>query len=145
MKRPAVCFWLKAYCAAMLILLGVVVALAMMMIVTPETLLKDETAFRQNPAAATMMMRTFGVFFAMIFGLPMLPLLAAIVWPRGQWAWYVGIMAIVAGFFTVIGWVATLPLLLFWNRPEVKAYYGFAVSQPSAAKMEKSNQGDGAK
>ncbi len=129
MARPAVCIWLKFYCIFMLMFLGAVVALACVMILSPETLAKNDSVFRQNPEEASALMAFFGVVFALIFGLPMPPMFAALVWPRRPSAWYVGVVAIVAGFFTSIGWLGTVPLLLFWVRPEVKEYYGLKVSR----------------
>lgn len=124
MKRPAVCIWLKVYCLVMLVFLGVAVALALAMILAPEELLKNDSTYRRNPEGATAMLSFFGVVFVLIFGLPIPPLLAALVWPRGPAAWYVGIVAIVAGFFTSIGWLGTVPLAVAWMRPEVKQYFG---------------------
>jgi len=128
MKQPRVCIFLKVYCSLMLVFLGAAVALSVVMIFAPEWLIENETAYRKNPEGASALMAFFGVMFAFIFGLPMLPLFAAVTWPHGRSAWYVGLVAIIAGFFTSIGWIGTAPLLIFWMRPEVKHYYGLSTA-----------------
>ncbi|MEQ8790967.1 MAG: hypothetical protein RIC55_32185 [Pirellulaceae bacterium] len=129
-RRPAICLWLKAYCVIMLLLLGVVVAAALVMIFAPHILMADDPTYRRNPAGAAALSACFGVVFAVIFAAPMPPLLAFLFWPRGPRAWYVGLAAIIAGFFTTVGWIATFPLLLYWVRPPVKAYYGVQTASP---------------
>lgn len=51
--------------------------------------------------------------------------------PRKPWVWGYGLACIVLGLTSFVAIPLALPLLLFWIKPETKAY--FAASPPSEA------------
>lgn len=115
--------WLKAYSLVMLLIQGTVTAFFARVIVDPVAHLKGEIAYQNNPEGAVALLVFFCVLLAVIFGAPIPFLLAALIWPRRPSGWHVGICGIIAGLLTPCGWIATVPLAIYWLKPEVKAYY----------------------
>ena len=122
-KVPAVCWLLKAYCVGMLLLQSSITIFFARVLLDPAAHIKDEVAYQQNPDAAVAMTVFFCVVLSLIFSAPIPFLLATLFWPRRPSAWKVGLIGLVAGFFTSCGWVGAVPLIVFWFKPEVKAFY----------------------
>jgi hypothetical protein len=57
-----------------------------------------------------------GVPLALLFGIA--PLL-----PKRPWSWVYGLVMIIIGLTSCCTWPLTIPLLIRWFRPEIKAYY----------------------
>ena len=123
-SRPAVVIWIKMYAVVMLLVQGAITAFFARVAIDPVPHIKGDIAYQNNPDAAVAMLVFFCSLFSLIFGACIPFLLAVLVWPRRQSAWIVGILGLVAGFLTSCGWVAAIPLFIFWMKPDAKAYYG---------------------
>ena len=111
--KPAVWNWYAAYCVAMALmyLLCVVLGLAF--------ILGDPAELEMDAGGARVMGALFvgmGLVLAALFGAG--PLL-----PRRSWAWVFGLVLIVIGMGSMCCLPATVPLLIWWIKPETKAYY----------------------
>lgn len=70
------------------------------------------------------MPRFMGVMYAVI-GLPFAAAyLAAFFIPRVPWAWIYHLVLICVGLTSVCCMPATIPLLIFWLKPETKVFFG---------------------
>lgn len=110
---PPVYKWFVAYCVLMALLyfslpiLGVV-----FLFMEPD---QDMSATEA---------RVMGVVF-IIFGLLFfLPYAAAPFLPRESWVWVLGLVLICIGLSSACCLPVCIPLLIFWLKPEMKAFYG---------------------
>ena len=77
----------------------------------------------RNPEDAFMMPILGGVYAA--FGLVFAGAFAVgLLMPRKPWAWIYGIVLIALGMTSACCIPATIPLLIFWIKPEAKAFFG---------------------
>ena len=122
-KGPVVWLLARLFCLLMLLTQGLVVALIIMTIIDPVWTDKSLRGHPEQIAAA----RFFCVIFAGIFGLPLLPMIPMLVFPRGQFGWYLGAIALGLGIFTTCGWPLAVLLIVYWFHPDVKRYSGLSV------------------
>jgi hypothetical protein len=111
--RPAVVTWFKVY-AAVLCLLYVAVAAASVIFFTFEPAELD-----MSPAEARIMGVLFLVMGAGLFVVCLIPLLVS---PR-PWVWIYDLVIICLGMTSICFWPACIPLIIFWLKPETKAYF----------------------
>jgi len=65
-----------------------------------------------------------GMVFA-VCGFPlMIPFGMGVLLPARPWAWTMGMVLICLGLTSVCTIPACIPLLIFWLRPETKAFFG---------------------
>jgi hypothetical protein len=112
--RPAVWPWYVAYVASLAILYIVVCAgaVVIMFLVPPS-----DAEF--GPAERTIISLVViapCAFLSIICGIA--PFL-----PRRPWAWYYHLVLIALGFTSCCWWPFVIPLLIFWIKPETKAYF----------------------
>ena len=122
-KGPIVWLVARFFCLLMLLTQGLAVAFFITAIVDPVW---TDKSLRGHPEQIAVV-RFFCVMFAGIFGLPLLPMIPMLVFPRSRLGWYLGVIAMGLGIFTTCGWPIAIPLLVFWFHPEVQRYSGFAV------------------
>lgn len=114
-QGPPVWKWYVAYCALMaimyflLIMGGVVLAIAA----------GSET--NQREARESLVLGIITVGLGMLF---LAPYAAAPFLPRRRWAWVVGVVLIGIGMTSACCLPAAIPLLIFWLKPENKAFFG---------------------
>ncbi len=124
-KGPIVWLLLRAFCLLMLSTQGLAVAFFVAGFADPVW--TDET-LRGHPEQIGMA-RLICAIFAVIFGLPLLPMIPALVCPRSRVGWYLGVVTLFGGIFTTCGWPIAIPLVVYWFHPDVQSYSGFAVSK----------------
>jgi hypothetical protein len=112
--KPAVWTWYIVYCAAMALLyLFVIVAGIFLLVVDPASLEEDAVFLRIEG----------GIFLGL--GLPLMVLFAiAPFLPKKSWVWIYGIVLIGLGMTSVCCLPATIPLLIFWIKPETQQFFG---------------------
>lgn len=113
LEKPAVWKWYAAYCVAMALMYLVCVLMGLVFI------FGDPAALEMDPGGAKVVGAIFivmGLVLAALFGAG--PLL-----PRRTWAWVFGIVLIALGMGSMCCLPATVPLLIWWLKPETKAYF----------------------
>jgi MFS family permease len=106
--------WYRVYCGVMVALYFLVAGLGVVMaVMQPET--------REYRAEEMLIMgivyAVIGVIFAVVF-------LVALFLPRKSYNWIVGIVMIALGMTSCCFLPFLIPLLIFWLKPETKAYFG---------------------
>jgi hypothetical protein len=107
-------FWYRVYCAVLvaiyLFLMGIGILLVFFQ---PES---GANSPEENLIVG-LVYAILGLVFAVIF-------LVAIFLPRKPFNWIVGIVMIAIGMTSCCFLPATVPLLIFWLKPETKAFFG---------------------
>ncbi len=104
-------FWYRVYCFVMLMIYLCLVGIGLLLASFP-----DESG-SQQVLVTGIAYAISGGLFALIFGV-------ALFLPRRPFNWIVGIVMIAIGMMSCCFLPATIPLLIFWVKPETKAYFG---------------------
>jgi hypothetical protein len=112
--KPNVLVWFKVYCAVLALLYLFLVALGVVyLVVDPAVLGKD-----------AMEIRILGVLFVAM-GIPLAVASALPFFVRpARWVWVYGMVLICIGMTSCCFVPACVPLLVYWMKPETKAYFG---------------------
>lgn len=114
---PPVWKWFVVYCVFMAVIY-------LLCIVLGVFFLMSEPTRADRPPTSAEEARWFGVLF-MIVGLVLaVPFASGPFLPRKPWAWTFGLVLICVGLTSACCLPAAIPLLIFWLKPEAKAYYG---------------------
>lgn len=119
-KGPRAWLFLRLFCVLMLVTQGVGVGFFVAAVIDPVW---TDQSLRGHPDQIAFV-RAFCIFFVMVFGVPLLPMIPMLFIPRGRWGWYLGATALGCGIFTTCGWPLAIPLIVYWFHPEVKQYSG---------------------
>ncbi len=113
-NKPPVWPWYTAYCAALAVVYLIAAAFGLYLLVAAP------------PAAdySTTELRIQGVIYLVIGALLFVPFAAAPFLPRKSWVWVYGLVLICLGMTSVCCLPATIPLLIFWLKPETKRFLG---------------------
>jgi MFS family permease len=113
---PPVVTWYRVYAGLMaaMYLLVLVGGVTVPLWAPPEELEDDPP-----PWAVASIVGCVSLPFAAAF-------LAAFFLPVKPWAWIYHLVLICVGFTSACCIVASVPLLIFWIKPETKAYFGHA-------------------
>jgi hypothetical protein len=112
-QAPPVWKWYVAYCAAMAFMYLVVVIMGVVFLALPA-------GSDMNPQEAWFI----GLVCIGLGTLCLVPYAAAPFLPRRRWAWVVGVVLIGIGMTSMCCLPAAIPLLIFWLKPESKAFFG---------------------
>jgi hypothetical protein len=111
---PKAVFWLKIYSAFLaFIYLAVSAASLFFFLSKPEDLEMSENA-------AMMVGLLFLLVGAALFAVCLVPLIAS---PQ-PWVWTYDLVILCMGFTSPCFLVVCVPLLVYWLKPETKAYFG---------------------
>lgn len=113
-EKPPVWNWYVAYCVAMAFMWLLLVFLGLSFILTGPP----------NREMSSQEARVMGFIFITLGVLLMLPYLAAPFLPRRRWAWIVGVLLISLGATGTCCLPAAIPLMIYWAKPENKAFFG---------------------
>jgi hypothetical protein len=113
---PPAVKWYKAYCIASALLFLVYGVLGVFIILAPNYTLPGHQ--KDMPPASQ------GIMYAILGFTMMIPFIVALFLPRKPWVWIYGIVTMVLGVFGCCCFPASIALLIFWLKPEVKEYYG---------------------
>ena len=107
-------FWYRAYVGSMAILYMAVAVVGIGILLIPFDV-------QQHERAELMMIgginATLGIVFFAIFA-------AALFLPPKPFNWIVGIIMIAIGMTSCCTWPATIPLLIYWIKPETQSFFG---------------------
>lgn len=118
LAKPTVVTWYQVYCCLMMTLYVVVGIGAVALYLNLDNLGEMEGEDR------TMLTIQSLIYVAMSVPLTIFFLVGFLV-PRRRWGWIYGIIAIALGLTSCCTWPATIPLLIYWLKPETKAYFGY--------------------
>jgi hypothetical protein len=107
-------FWYRVYCASLAVLYLLVTIGGAFLAVTPN-LIPDKSA------EETMFV---GIFYGIIGAIFLLVFAVAFFLPRKPFNWIVGIVMISLGMTSCCFLPFLIPLLIYWIKPETKAYFG---------------------
>lgn len=114
--RPPVVFWFKVYA-------GVLCLLYLLLGGFGLVLLGVDPAELEMPSGeARVMGAVFLVLGFLLFAACLLPFLV----PPRPWVWVYDLVVICLGLTSACFLVICIPLLIFWLKPEAKAYFGRA-------------------
>ena len=109
---PPVVTWFKVYAGIMALIYLLMVGLGMIFFVFPDIADGEDDAW------------IAGMFMAAI-GVPLLVLFAMGVFLRAKpWVWIYDLVLICIGFMSCLTLPFCIALLIFWLKPETKAYFG---------------------
>jgi hypothetical protein len=112
--RPEVVIWFKIYCGALCVLyLGVAALSLVYFMIDPATL---ELSHLEAQMTGTVLL----VAGLVCYGACMIPF---VFQPR-PWLWVYDLVVICVGMTSFCCMPVCIPLLIFWIKPEVRAYFG---------------------
>ena len=111
--RPSVIPWFTAYCVLMALMYGVFAVLGIVLLFVPAASQSD----RMVALIQGVVFLALGVALAGVFGVA--PFL-----PRRPWVWIYDLVLICLGLTSVCCLPATIPLLIYWLKPEAKGWFG---------------------
>ena len=110
---PPVYKWFVVYCVCMALLYLTMAAVGVgFLFMEPD---------RDMSEAEAKVMGVLMLVFGLVFCVPYasVPFL-----PRKSWVWILGLVLICIGLTSACCLPASIPLLIFWIKPEMKAFYG---------------------
>ena len=116
--RPPVWPWYVAYCVfmALVYLVVAIIGVGLVFIAFAEDATDREELYT---------LVAMGVVYAGLGLLMSLLYVAGPLLPRRKWAWVWGIVNIAIGLTSPCCMIVSIPLIIFWIKPETKAWYGF--------------------
>jgi len=116
---PPVVTWFKVYAAGMALVYLAIAAMGGLFLVFAE----DMAAPPGGSGDTTEVLIMGAVYLVMGLGLAAV-FLVPFVLGRGKGAWVYALVLICLGLTSVCCLPATIPLLVFWIKPQTKAWYG---------------------
>lgn len=112
--RPAVVGWFLAYCAFLCVLYLLVAGFSLpFFLLNPDELEMG----RAEAIVVGVMFLAMGLVFFVLFLMPFFL-------PRRPWVWVFDLVLICIGMTSACFLPACIPLLLFWLKPEPRAWFG---------------------
>jgi hypothetical protein len=85
---------------------------------------EGDAAYRRNPKGQEGMVALVGVVVIGVSAPQLIPIVPALIWPRGKVGWWLGMFALIVGFLTAGGWLIAIPLVFFWGNKNFRAWCG---------------------
>ena len=114
--KPAVWTWFVVYAAVMALMYVVVGVVGVVLIVGPSATAADADEARQLFVTGVMLL-VVSIPLALVFAVA--PFL-----PRKPWTWVYDLILICLGMTSACLLPAAIPLLIFWIKPQTKAWFG---------------------
>ncbi|HEX7316103.1 MAG TPA: hypothetical protein VF297_19510 [Pyrinomonadaceae bacterium] len=112
-QKPTVVKWYAIYCYAMALMYLVCAFMGLVFLFGDPAEMEMDAVGAKFMGALLILM---GLGFGALYG-------AAPSMPLKKWAWVVGIVLICFGLTSACCLPAAIPLLIWWLKPETKAYY----------------------
>lgn len=106
--------WFVAYVAALVVLYLLMAAGGVFLLLFDFGLTAAEVDELRFQGGALVIV---GIAFAIVYGV-------GLFLPRKQWGWVYGLVLLGLGMTSCCTWPATIPLLIAWLKPEMKARFG---------------------
>jgi hypothetical protein len=117
-RTPTVWYWYVVYCVFMALLYGGLAAgVTVMLVMAPASELATGEA-----VIMAVLLGGVGLVF-------LVPYAAAPLLPKRPWTWILGIVLIGLGLTSCLTMPFSIPLLLFWFKPENQAFFGKPVKE----------------
>ena len=116
---PGVVLWYKIYCGAMMVLYLFLAAIGLVLILMRDTIASSGSQSQSQDPAELLVIGAVYIVMGAVFGVVYL---VGLLWNRGKGAWVYGIVTIALGLTSLCCLPATIPLLIFWLKPECKAW-----------------------
>src|SRR5688500_8581784 len=114
MNQPPVITWFKVYAGFMAFLYFAITAIVgVIAVIGPE----DEEMSRTESMVIFGLVAALCGIFCAVFAF-------ALFAPRAPWVWIYDIVLIALGMTSCLTLPAAIPLLIFWLKPEAKAWFG---------------------
>lgn len=117
--EPPVWKWFRVYVGLMSVLYLAFAGMGLFMIAFGPTIAESS----RNPSDAFVMPFLGGVYAVLGFVF-MGVFVYGLMIPRKPWAWIYGLVLICFGMTSPCCMPASIPLLIFWIKPEMKAFFG---------------------
>lgn len=114
-KSPRVWTWYAIYCTLMALLYLLVVIGGIFLLRMVPTMVSAEEALAMRVQAII----AIGLGLVLFVPFALAPFL-----PNRSWVWIYGIVMIGIGMTSVCCLPATIPLLIFWIKPETRGFFG---------------------
>ena len=112
--KPAVWTWYIVYCVAMALLYLFVIGAGIFLLTVDPAWLEEDA----------MLLWIEGILFIGLGLLLMVLFAIAPFLPKKPWVWIYGIVLIGLGMTSACCLPATIPLLIFWIKPETQQFFG---------------------
>jgi cell division protein FtsW (lipid II flippase) len=116
-ESPKVLTWYRVYCVLMALLYLLVAVIGGFIIVFGQQIAAEDP---ELSAAEALIM---GWMFVAVGVVLIVPFVAALALPRRHWVWIYHLVMICIGLTSVCCLPVTVPLLIFWIKPETKAWF----------------------
>lgn len=107
-------FWYRVYCAVLAVLYLAFMVLGIVLATVP---FDDLSRDREQMFIIGLVYAIIGAIFFVVFAV-------AFFLPPKPYNWIVGIVMLAIGMTSCCLWPATIPLLIFWIKPETQAFFG---------------------
>lgn len=118
LTAPPVVGWYKAYCGVNILMYAFVMTVGVALI-----LFKDHLRDSRTTPLDETVMAIQAVMLVVVGAIFLAANIAALFLPNRPWAWIYHLVSICFGL-TGCMIVASVPLLIFWIKPETQAYFG---------------------
>ena len=117
MPTPTVVTWFRIYCGALSLVYLACIAGGLFICISVDELARTEDTPRWLLMAYGSGLIFLGVVLAAVFA-------AGVVLQPKPWVWIYGIVLIAIGFSSPCCIPASIPLLVFWLKPDTRVYFG---------------------
>lgn len=121
--RPSVITWFKVYTGLMVLIYLVVILVGILLYANADSFVGNDVRPGSNVPADPVEAQLMGMVYAALGVVLSLVFAVGLVIPRRFWGWVYGIVLIAIGLTSCCFWPITIPLLIFWIKPEVKDWY----------------------
>ena len=122
--EPRVVFWYRVYCGFMAFLYVLCIGGGIALLA-----FRTEIA-AEDPETPEEILVVYG-FFLLVLGLVLTgAYIAAFFLPRERWAWIFHLVLICLGLTSCCSMLASIPLLIYWIKPEVQTWFGMKKKPP---------------
>lgn len=115
-EKPPVYNWYVVYCIVMAVMYLLVAVVGVFFVINPELMAKTNED--------VMALGITGVLYIVLGIILMIPYAIAPFLPPKSWVWIYGIVMIAIGMTSCCCLPVTIPLLIYWIKPDMKRYFG---------------------
>lgn len=118
-EEPRVLFWFRVYLAVMCLMYLGVTVIGILGLMAGQGIFALESS-SEDAFMLTLMGFLFTLMGAILFAICCIPFFA----PQRSWVWIYDLVIICIGMTSACFLPACIPLLIYWLKPETKAWFG---------------------